>query len=296
MEAHWNSQDARFLAQLAQSGTDAVKSPNLSKLLQKEGVDNATDLIIKKLFTNVDTDTDIQKIKKAISKAKLQDPFNLANKAIPIKNNQALFDAIDKYNKINSNAPAGPVQEIMGLLGGTEPYKFKFGTKITADVTAGEKAVREKFNPEYRTSKKVEDFERDMKQKIADFYIRSAAYQDMNIKDFKQSLADHYREIEPTLSPVEKRSIHMWLASSPDANLANRSRTANGTAKFKDSAWANKLDDVFNDSPDIAKTYYMALESYGIKPEDFPKVSEIINKQPEKDTSISNKYSNLKFK
>jgi hypothetical protein len=294
MKAHWNSQDARFLAQLAQSGTDAVKSPYLSKLLKKENASNATDLIIKKLFTNVKTDTDIQKIKKAISKAKLQDPFNLANDAIPIKNNQALFDSINKYNSINSNAPTGPVQTIMGLLGDTEPYKFKFGTKITADVTAGENAVRDKFNSEYRSSNKVEGFIKDMKQKIADFYHRSPAYQDTNIKDFKQSLTDNYRELEPTLSPVEKRSIHMWLASSPDANIANRSRTTDGTARYKTSAWANKLDDVFNDSPDIAKTYYAALESYGIKPEDFSKVSEIINKQPEKNMAISNKYPNLK--
>jgi hypothetical protein len=261
MKPVWNSKTSKYLSQLSQFSTDAVKSPSLYNELEKSGYKDMSDLLISKVFTNVETKADITKIKKAITASGFQDPFNLANKQTSIKSNRDLVNNIRKYNKSTFNKKNGPVQKIMEMLNDMEPYKYDFKQDLSNDIRAGERAVREKFNSEYRGSKNVNDFVKYVDSRIAEFGRLPKEQRNATSRDFKQSLIDYYREQEVNYTPEEKRSIHMWLASSPRANIANSIRRPNGMA-YDTSKWANKLDEIFNDSSDIARTYYEALEGY----------------------------------
>lgn len=279
-----NSKNSKFLSEIAQFSVDSAKSPSLFNAFKSAGVDNAYDLVIKTIFTNIKTQEDVNRIKKEILKKipvgasdadkkvkfGIQTPFNISDKKVPLSSNSDLAKMIKAYNKKYSNVKAGPAGEIMKMLEDISPYKFDFNKKRTADIVAAEKAVEKAFGHEYKESNNVKTFQNVVKKTYADYLSKPDKTEEDTVANIKKGLVEYYRLNEAKLTPEDKKSIHYWLATNPDANFAIKSRDKNGSvpAHFRgNSAWSNKLDEVIIDSPDIAKTYYEAYESYGVSPE-----------------------------
>lgn len=273
-----NKETNRYLSQLQQYALDSIKSPSLSNELKAQNVNEATDLVIKKVFTNVKTSKDVKKIKEAIKAGGYQIPFEIANKKITLKDSPDTFKKIREYNKMTSATDSdGPVQLIMRMLDDAEPYRYEFGRDLSKPIRAAEDAVRVKFNDSNVSSKNTREFIDYFNGKVDDFSKQTTEYKNENLKDFKQSLVDYYRENEGKYNPEEKKAIAVWLAASPKANLANTGRNAEGLP-YKNTKWENKLTEIFNETPEVAQTYYSSLESHGrIIKEKLTDASNIIN-------------------
>ena len=264
----WNSRNMKILSELSQFSTDAVKSPSLHDTIED---DDMTDYIIRNVFSNDEgikpKAAQIKVIKKAIKRQGYQTPFEVSDKGTPLKSNSDLFKRIADYNRL-AGEKGGPAQSIMKLFSGVEPYAYKFKKAMPEDIAAAETAVKDKFKGEFKVTPNVSTFQKKFKLSFKKMVDSNPEDDDFKraLKDFKQSVIDFYRYNESKYSPEERRSIQLWLASNPEANIAQKKRNPDGSLTYKGkSNWANKIDDIFNDSPDIAQTYYDTLEKYNLE-------------------------------
>lgn len=284
MRPVFDVKNQKLLSELSQFSTDAIKSPSLRNRLDKEEVGNVTDDIVKSVFTNVRNSDDIKNIKKAIFSGStistgrkkqnnfgewedekinvnIHTPFQISKKDSPIRSNSILADQIKTYNK-DFNENRGPVQEIMSLFDDMEPYNYNFKADNSKFITRAQDAVLETFGTPKET-KNTKSFQASFKKSYINFLKDPKSSEEDSLANFKKSLINYYREKEINFTPEEKRSIQIWLASSPDANLANKARDYNGNVLSKyrnNSKWSNKLDEIITDSEDIAQTYYKTFE------------------------------------
>lgn len=276
---HYTSDDAKLVSQVSQESTDSLKSSNLAERLADYN-DDASLYLVKNLFNNSESSDSISAISKVV-KDKLQTPFFLSQSDKKIPNNISLSDGINNYNKVVSamekGGKVGPVQEIMKLFDGFKPFEYGEKDRILQGESEklGVEAVKKTFPPKYKKSKNVELFEKFVNEKRRDYQATTKDESELRKEIKKGVIETYYSEFEPKLAPEEKELIHYFLITDPRANLATKDQYL---GKY---GFTNKFDEIFNDSPDMARKYYEARESYTPQGENVQKPQENIPKKIE---------------
>lgn len=263
---HYNKDDEKLVSQILQASTDSAKSPYLADTLKSANIKKVEDFLAKSLFKNVNNQEEMNAVQAVMFE--FQTPYTISNAGKKIKSSVDLFKQIEDYNKsseaiTSSGGKLGPVQEIMTAFKGQKGFDYGFGdpkTQWRVDE-AGVKAVESKFKGEYIQTQDVKSFQ-EFVNKARTEYTKPENSKNYELKnDILDSINAKYAEMEPSLTPEEKKSIAYWLVTSPDANLQNKSEWLAKNTRDR-TGFVQRLDFIFNDVPDIAREYYSGRAAY----------------------------------
>jgi hypothetical protein len=263
----WGPEQQKLLSQLSQESTDAMSKSNLSDRL---GNGTINDYIYSHLFSGVDVKQDSYILSQLLGK--LQTPYRLATKKI-FSSVQAHKD-MEGYNKITDGIKAGggstvPTQDLMSAIAAGSPWDVKELTKnnVAADAAAGEQLNAEykpgtEYRPGTQTSKKVSDFV-NFVTKAKARYFNTVEDDKVAQSDKRQAIRnevlDYYNAHSSSYTPKDSNMISLFLTMSPKSNFGQ-------DARFPKALFVYRFDELFNNTPDIAKKYYSAFENYVVPP------------------------------
>ena len=265
MTPHYDKNDDKMMSQIIQFSTDSAKASDLSDTLTSANIKKVEDYIAKNLFKNVNNSEEMSAVKNMMRD--FQTPYVVSDSDRKLKSGIDLFRQMEEYNAItdtivSSGGKLGPVQEIMSAFKGQKGFDFGFGdpkTQWRVDE-AGVKAVEAKFRSEYIQTKDVKSFQDFVNQARIEYSKLGSGNRELK-NQILDKINDRYAELDPSLTPEEKKSIAYWLTTSQNANMQNNPEFSGRNARER-SSFVQRLDYIFNEVPDIAREYYAGRATY----------------------------------
>lgn len=274
----YGEKERQEMSQISQESTDSAKYRNLSDRLGKMKINN---YLYELLFTN-SSGGDAKKALKAFLTGDIQTPFIISNADRTI--GSAFKDQMSRYieltKSMSSGGNLGPVQTIMKNFEGFEPLPniYKNPKEQWRLDKSGIDAVKNKFSGEFETINKEGKpiFNKDINTPAVKSFLKffdKVKKGGGSPKTMREAIFNYFNEISPSLSQKEKDAISYWTVVSPKANLATKEgTTASGETWIEynernQSGYVNRIEEIFNDSPEIAKEYYTGRTGAYSKPE-----------------------------